>query len=92
MITQIIKVTYYLLPLILILGFYFYVSYQKLKKLEIDRLQFLYAEIASEKNIKHQLKNTPKEVKKISATTQHKLYKIKVAVFNIDFSVSEIFS
>lgn len=91
MIDQITKISYFLLPLLFILGGYCYASFQKLKRVEVKKTQLLYAEILSEKEVAHQLKNAPKKVEKFNNATQTKLLKIRVAVFNIDFSFNEIF-
>ena len=89
---QIIKVTYYLVPLMLILGGYFYVSYKKLRKLETDKLQLLYAEISSEKELEYQFNSAFEAVEKSKISTKNKFLKIKTALFNIEFTLSEIFN
>lgn len=87
-----LKISYYLIPILVILVGYFYYSFQKLRKVETERLQFLYAEILLEKEIAHQFKNVPKKVNRLNNSIEQKISKIKVAIFNIDFSLSEIFS
>lgn len=91
MIPLLIYFSYYLVPIIFILGCYFYFSYQKLKEVEVKKLQFLQAEISSEKKVAHQLKNVPKEVEKLNNTTKIKLLKIKIDIFNTNFTLSELF-
>jgi hypothetical protein len=73
------------------LSCYFYVSFQNLKKAEALKIKFLYSEISSEKEAAHQLKNVPKKVEELNKSTNNKLLKIKVVVFNFDFSFNEIF-
>ena len=90
MITQLTQISYFLLPLLFILGCYCYRSFQKLKKSEAVKLQLLSAEISSEKKVAYQLKNIPKEVQKLNNVTQNKILEIKVGVFNLDFSLNEI--
>ena len=92
MINQLIKLTFFLIPLLFILGAWFYYSFQKLKRLENEKLESLYAKINAEENIAMTLKNTPKETAFLMATTQNKLQNIKVAFFNINFSLNEIFN
>ena len=89
---QTLKVSYYLIPILVILGSYFYVSFQKLRKLKIDRLQLLYTEISHEKEIAHQFKNVPKSINTLNNSIHQKILKIKVVIINIDFSLSEIFN
>lgn len=87
-----LKISYYLIPILVILVGYFYYSFQKLRKVETERLQFLFAEILLEKEVAHQFKNVPKKVNKLNNSIEQKISKIKVAIFNIDFSLSEIFN
>ena len=92
MTAQITNATYYLVPLIFILGGYFYVSFQKLKKIETEKLQLLYTEILFEKDIAYQFKNKSKKTNSLNNSIEQKLLKIKLALFNIDFSLNEIFN
>lgn len=91
MIVQITKISYFLVPLLFILGLYFNYSFQKIKEVETKKLQFLFDEIKIEKNVSHQLKNVPKEAEKLNKSTQNKILKIKINIFNTCFSLSEIF-
>lgn len=90
MIAQITKISYFLIPFLIILGSSFYYSFQKLKEVETKKIKLLYAEISSEKKVAFQLENVPKVVEKINNATQNKLLKIKVAIFNVDFTLNEI--
>jgi len=87
-----LKISYYLIPILVILVGYFYYSFQKLRKVETERLQLLYAEILLEKEVAHQFKNVPKKGNKLNNPIEQKISKIKVAIFNIDFNLSEIFN
>jgi hypothetical protein len=91
LIAQITQISYFLLPLLFILGCYFYSSLRRLKEAETKKLNLLYAEITSEKEVAHQLNKTPKEIEKINNSIHNKLLKIKVDVFNLDYSLTEIF-
>jgi hypothetical protein len=84
--TQITKIACYIFPIIIILVYYFHISFQKLKILEKDRLQFLDAKIVTEIETKDQLKSASKKAQKIQANTQYQLLKIKVLIINIDFT------
>ena len=90
MIAQITKISYFLLPLLFILGVYCYTSFQKLKKAEAIKLQLLYIELDSEKVLSEKLKLTSKKVKKRDSTLYQKLLKIKIGIFNVDFTLSEL--
>ena len=92
MTAQITNVIYYLVPLIFILGGYFYVSFQKLKKIETERLQLLNSKILLEEQMAYQFKNVSKSTNILNNSIEQKLLKIKVAIFNIDFSLNEIFN
>lgn len=76
----------------MILGSYFYYSFQKLKKVETKRLQLLYAEILLEKEVMQHFKKESKKTAGLNNSIEQKLLKIKVSIFNIDFSLSEIFN
>lgn len=76
--------------IIVIIIWFFYVSYQKLKRLENEKLNLLYLTLASEKKKANQLKNVSKKVEKIEVSTQRKILKINVAIFNLEFSLKEI--
>lgn len=90
MTTQITQIAYFLFPLLFILGGYYYRSFQNLKSSESRKTALLLAEISSEKEVAYQLKSVSKETQKLNNATQEKLLKIKVGVFNIDFSLGEI--
>ena len=72
----------------MILGFY--VSYQKLKKSDYRNLNLLSLELASEKKLANQLNKTPKKVKNLEISINQKIIKIKVELFNINFTLKEI--
>ena len=72
----------------MILGLY--VSYQKLKKSDYRNLNLLSLELASEKKLANQLNKTPKKVKNLEISINQKIIKIKVELFNINFTLKEI--
>lgn len=87
-----LKISYYLIPILVILGSYFYYSFQKLKIAETEKMQLLYEEISHEKEVAHQYKNESKEINRLRISIQQKISTIKVAIINMDFSFSEIFN
>ena len=89
---QILKISYYLIPILVILGSYYYYSFQKMKKVKTERLQLLYAEILLEKEVMQHFKKESKKTAGLNNSIEQKLLKIKVSIFNIDFSLSEIFN
>ena len=78
-------------PIIIVLLLGFYLSYQKLKESEREHFKHLYLELDSEKKKAHQLKNITERIKIINNSTQRKILQIKVDIFNIDFSLNEVF-
>lgn len=89
---QILKISYFLIPVLVLFGMCFYVSFQKLKKNENKRLQHLYTEILLEEEMAHQFKNVSKRTSILNNSFEQKILKIKVAIINIDFSLNEIFN
>ncbi len=87
---QITKIGYFLLAITILLMGYFYFSFQKIKKAELERLKILSNEIDTEKNIEYQLKDTSKKIQRLNKSTQFKLLQIKIDIFNINFTLSEI--
>ena len=69
-----------------------FVNYQKLKLTENSRLQYLVNEINTEKRISKNLEKKKTEVKLITNKIDYQFLKIKTLVFNLDFSLNEIFS
>lgn len=69
-----------------------FVNYQKLKLTESNRLQYLVNEINTEKKISKNLEKKKTEVKQIRNKIDYQFLKIKTLVFNLDFSLNEIFS
>ena len=69
-----------------------FVNYQKLKLTESNRLQYLVNEINTEKRISKNLEKKKTEVKQIRNKIDYQFLKIKTLVFNLDFSLNEIFS
>ena len=69
-----------------------FVNYQKLKLTESNRLQYLVNEINTEKRISKNLEKKKTEVKLITNKINYQFLKIKTLVFNLDFSLNEIFS
>ena len=69
-----------------------FVNYQKLKLTENSRLQYLVNEINIEKKISKNLEEKKTEVKQIRNKIDYQFLKIKTLVFNLDFSLNEIFS
>ena len=69
-----------------------FVNYQKLKLTENSRLQYLVNEINTEKKISKNLEEKKTEVKQIRNKIDYQFLKIKTLVFNLDFSLNEIFS
>lgn len=86
---NLILVSLALILVVLVLWFSF--TYHQIKSTEEKKINFLYAELSSEKEIYNQLKNADVEVKRIEKNIKIKLIKIKVNVFNINFTLSEIF-
>ena len=78
-------------PIILILGMCFYYSYLKLKKSEYKKLELISIEISQESKIEKQLIKSASKPQVLEKNTQNKLQKIKVGIFNMDFTLSEIF-
>ena len=69
-----------------------FISYQKLKLIESNRLQYLLNEINTEKKISKNLEKKKTEVKQIRNKIDYQFLKIKTLLFNLDFSLNEIFS
>ncbi|MFY9241617.1 MAG: hypothetical protein WAO74_01170 [Polaribacter sp.] len=90
MITQITKTAYFIIPLLFILGVYFYYTFKKFKEVDSKKLALLYAEIALEKRIALELQDAPKIIEKLEYSFHNKLQKIKVAVLDVNFSLKEI--
>lgn len=88
---QITKLVSFLIPFTIILISYFYFSFLTTRKSESEKLKALSTEINLEKNIKIQLKNISKELEELNKHTQNKLLQIKIGIFNIDFTLSEMF-
>lgn len=84
-------IPFILVPLILSILYWFSKTYQEFKIEESKKIHLIYLELTSEKNIEHQLKETSLEIEKLENSIKNKLLIIKVAVFNIDFTLKEIF-
>jgi hypothetical protein len=69
----------------------FYYSYLKLKKSEYKKLELISIEISQESKIEKQLIKSASKLQVLEKNTQNKLQKIKVGIFNMDFTLSEIF-
>lgn len=89
--SNLILIPFIISPIIFFLLLGFYLSYQKLKNSEIENFNLLKLELDSEKKKAHQLKNVPERIKIINNSTHLKLLKIRVDIFNIDFTLSEVF-
>lgn len=66
-------------------------KYRKVKEISHINLLLIYNELEYEKKSALHLKAIPQKIRLIEQNTQQKLQRIKVEVFNIDFSVHEIF-
>lgn len=84
------KILIILVPITLILVYWFYHVYQNLKMKETKKLQLLNLEFTSEKELFKGLQHSSKKLKKLESKTQYTLLKIKVDILNIDFSLKEI--
>lgn len=83
---------YVFLIIVLLLIAYLTVSYQKLKlKLHQD-IDHIFNSLDKEKRISKILKNYTNSERNIRSNIQQKLTKIKIDIFNVDFTLSEIFS
>ncbi len=83
---------WFLLLLKVVLIIYFVINHQKLKAVETNRLNLLYAEYKAEKNKAIKLKKTPKQIQLLKKNTHQKILKIKIDVVNIRFTLNEIFN
>ncbi|OAD46706.1 hypothetical protein [Polaribacter atrinae] len=66
-------------------------TFQKTKEVEEEKISLINLELASEKKIANQLKGIPKKVERLNYSTQNKLLRIKVSVFNLNFTFDELF-
>lgn len=82
---------YIIASVLIIISYWCYVSYTKLKKKEIGRLTKLKVLLDKENSLKEKLRTTNKEVNTIEKRTQLKLQRIKIEIVDIDFSLSEVF-
>jgi hypothetical protein len=89
--SNIFLISFIVYPIIIFLLLRLYNSYQKLKKSETENLNLLKMELDSEKKKANQLKNISEKIKKTNNSTHLKLLKIRVDIFNIDFTLSEVF-
>jgi len=71
---------------------YFLLSFKRLKMQESKRLQTVFSEIEVEKKTRLSLQNTSIQIDKLEQQTKTSFLKIRVEIFNIDFSYREIFS
>ena len=69
----------------------FYYSHLKLKKSEHKKLEIISIEINQESKIEKQLVKSSTKLLVLEKNTQNKLQKLKVIIFNVDFTLSEIF-
>jgi preprotein translocase subunit YajC len=87
---QLTQISIFCFLLLIIIIIHFYFSFQKLKTNENKRLNTLSSQIISEKNIATKLINISSEIATLDNFTQKKILNIKVAIFNIDFTLKEI--
>ncbi len=89
MLTEILFLILLLLPIALII--YFIEDYNNTKTIEINKIHVLSSEIHIEKNIAKKLKCSNKELTALNGGIEKKIQKIKVDIFNIEYTLSEIF-
>lgn len=79
------------IPLIFVLGLWLVVAHQKFKKAEENKLQHLFLELSSERNLKKKLESVPTQIESFENITAIKFRTAKVEIANINFSLKEIF-
>lgn len=65
-------------------------SYQIFKAVENISLEPVYSAFTTEKKIANLLRGTSKKIALLNNATQEKFIKIKVGIFNLDFTLSEM--
>lgn len=83
-----------LFPILLLsiaLIIYFLEDYSYVKKNGINKIHLLSSEIQIEKSIAEKLKYSNKELTALNGGIEKKIQKIKVDIFNIEYTLSEIF-
>ncbi|PQJ79622.1 hypothetical protein BTO18_10755 [Polaribacter porphyrae] len=70
----------------------FIVDFKKLKTSENYKLNILKNAILQEKNITSSLKNKSQKIDILQKKTNQQLLTIRIKVFNLEFSLSKIFS
>jgi hypothetical protein len=76
--------------LVICISIYLINDFKKLKTNEIDKLNYIFLELETEKKIAGRLKNTSNKIQKLEVLNQSKFLKINVDIFNLHFTLSEI--
>lgn len=74
----------------ILLLFILYFNYKKTKKLETNKLNYLFLDFDKEKLIATHLNSVDLEISEIEKQTQIKINKVTVGVLNMHFSLNEI--
>ena len=80
----------FLLLIMIILIIYFTLNYQQIKVTETTKLNAVFLEIEVERKNSLSLKDTSVQINKLELQTKASFQKIKVEIFNIDFSYKEV--
>lgn len=92
MITSLTQFFFFLVCITITLSICLFYYYKKLKIVENNRLQLIEEELKLEKKNSIVLENTSVEVNLFKINIQNKLLNIKTLIFNMEFTISEIFS
>ena len=80
-----------LTPILFVIGFWCYYDFKSFKEKENSELNTLYCDLEAEKQLKERLKKTPDEIYNIEKNIHQKILKIKIDIFNLNFSIKEVF-
>lgn len=86
-----IKIYFIILILIIASILWCLLSFHKLKQKEAIKLQLINQELDCEKGMQKKLIQSKMEFSRITANIHEKLLKIKIDIFNLDFTLTEIF-
>lgn len=81
-----------LTPILFVLGFWCYYDFKKFKLKESEKLRVLFLDLEAEKNRKICLEIKSESILNTTNDMNKKLLIIKIDIFNLNFSLHEIFN
>lgn len=70
---------------------WFYTSYQKLRRKGTDKLATISSELEREQHISDELRNVDTTIHQMEVTTDQKFLNIRTTLFNIHYTLWEVF-